>query len=174
MKRTILSIFAVLALIAVPALAQEQITGTVVSNDGDILVLSTDQGEMSFAISDVDVPATLAVDDSVTVSYQPGDSGELVATTVTVSSDTGMESDLTADTDNDYDADLTAEADIDQDADSDLTATADLDNDQYDSDLAGDEDRLPATASATPLAGLIGLLALGAAFGLAVLIRRGA
>jgi hypothetical protein len=167
MKRTILSIFAVLALIAVPALAQEQITGTVISNDGDILVLSTDQGEMSFAISDIDVPATVAVNDEVTVTYLPGDSGELVASTVIMSTDTGVE------------ANLTAEADIDQDNDADLTATADLDDDydqtaDLDSDLAGDEDRLPATASATPLAGLIGLLALGAALGLAVLIRRGA
>ena len=81
MKKVLLNLVA-LALVAIasthqPAKADAPlvtITGTVVSVDGDVLVLSTDKGNLTFDMDkDTVRPANIAVGNRITVSYDSDD-----------------------------------------------------------------------------------------------------
>ena len=81
MKKILSSLFA-LALVAIASTTQPAkadaplvtITGTVVSVDGDVLVLSTDKGNLTFDLDkDTVRPATLPVGSRITISYDSDD-----------------------------------------------------------------------------------------------------
>jgi hypothetical protein len=173
------------ALLAVVAVAQveESITGTVVSFDSQLLVIHTDDGQLSLAVSsDAEVPPTLAQNSKVQVWYEVDASGDKLVRRVALADeviggtatapmaepmDTGAEPMDTGETAARFDepvADHVAEQPADTTHDTlgaETTAAAD----------AAATDELPATASALPLLGLLGLAA--AAAGLALRVHHG-
>jgi LPXTG-motif cell wall-anchored protein len=134
---------AVVALTGAPAFADAPlvtITGTVVSMDGEVLVLSTDRGNLTFDLDkSTEMPATaIAVGNRITVSYDSDDKPEdkmdarkiVMAPATTTPTPT-----------------VTPTA---------PSTPAPQPTPSYDDT----SDELPATASPLPLLGIVGLLAL--------------
>ena len=128
------------------------ISGTVVSTTGDQLVITTDAGQsMTFsAMNSVNVPTNMAVGNRVTVTYRPLTGGDYQVSRVVIA---------------DASTSTTGSTYTDQSATSTSTGTTTYADNTYDNDL-------PATASPLPIAGLLGLLSLGAGLGLQALRNR--
>jgi LPXTG-motif cell wall-anchored protein len=191
MKNLALSLLA-LALIAGPAIAQEAqplnnppvqeertnpdapaitgdsgltITGTVVSFTDSAVVLSSTAGDLTIQITpQTSRPATFTTGESLAIDYVRNSNGTMIATAIRPVGTPGTEVDHTlhaapapsvqVETQLQPAPEAEVEADMDADLDTDVEA---------DVDVVTDADTLPETGSETPLAGLIGLLALAAA-----------
>jgi len=187
MKNLALSLLA-LALIAGPAIAQEPqplnnppvqeertnpdapaitgdsgltITGTVVSFTDSAVVLSSTAGDLTIQITPQTArPATFTTGERLAIDYVRNSNGTMIATAIRPEGTLGTEVDHTLHTPAtpavEPEPEVTAEVEADVDANLDTDVEADVDVDT-------DADVLPETGSGTPLAGLIGLLALAAA-----------
>ena len=192
MKNLALSLLA-LALIAGPAIAQEAqplnnppvqeertnpdapaitgdsgltITGTVVSFTDSAVVLSSTAGDLTIQMTPQTArPATFTTGENLAIDYVRNSNGTMIATAIRPVGTPGTEVDHTlhapapsvqVETQLQPAPEVEAEVEADVDADLDTDVEADVDVDTSD-------DTLPETGSETPLAGLIGLLALAAA-----------
>lgn len=191
MKNLALSLMA-LALIAGPAIAQEAqplnnppvqeertnpdapaitgdsgltITGTVVSFTDSAVVLSSTAGDLTIQMTpQTSRPATFTTGENLAIDYVRNSNGTMIATAIRPAGTMGTEVDHTlhaaptpsvqVETQLQPAPEAEVEADMDADLDTDVEADVDVDT---------DADTLPETGSETPLAGLIGLLALAAA-----------
>jgi LPXTG-motif cell wall-anchored protein len=192
MKTLALSLLA-LALIAGPAIAQEAqplnnppvqeertnpdapaitgdsgltITGTVVSFTDSAVVLNSTAGDLTIQITpQTSRPASFTTGERLAIDYVRNSNGTMIATAIRPVGTPGTEVDHTLHTPTtpavetelqQPEPEVTAEVEADVDANLDTDVEADVDVDT-------DADTLPETGSETPLAGLIGLLALAAA-----------
>ncbi|HVF61412.1 MAG TPA: YabP/YqfC family sporulation protein [Thermoanaerobaculia bacterium] len=189
MKNLALSLMA-LALIAGPAIAQEAqplnnppvqeertnpdapaitgdsgltITGTVVSFTDSAVVLSSTAGDLTIQMTPQTArPATFTTGENLAIDYVRNSNGTMIATAIRPAGTMGTEVDHTlhaapapsVQVETQLQPAPEVEADVDADLDTDVEAEVDVDT---------DADTLPETGSETPLAGLIGLLALAAA-----------
>jgi len=158
MKTSLLCLLAVAVLaLAVPLVAQTEqtVTGTVVSSTPSQVVVKADDGrELTFAVDAQSVvPAGLAANNAVTVTYHDMGGGTLHAARVTSSA---------ADTMPNTTAPSTTEPSTTTTTGTTTTAAP-----------APKPHRMPATASPLPLIGLAGLMSLTAGLGLRA-VRRSA
>lgn len=143
------------------------VTGTVVSFTDSAVVLNTTAGDLTIQMTPQTAkPATFTTGENLAIDYVRNSNGTMIATAIRPAGTTGTEVDHTlhaapapsAQVETQLQPAPEVEADVEADVD------ADLDTDvEADVDVDTSADTLPETGSETPLAGLIGLLALAAA-----------
>ena len=186
MRRSAWSLSLVLAaFLAVVAIAQveESITGTVVSFDSQVMVIHTDDGQLSLALSsDAEVPPTLAQNSRVQVWYETDASGNKLVHRVALADKVigGTEPMDIGETAGRFDEPAADDVAEQPAAPAPMAETAappaDTTYDTYGAETtaaadASATDELPATASKLPLLGLLGLAAFAA--GLALRVHNG-
>ena len=143
------------------------ITGTVVSFTDSAVVISSTAGDLTIQMTPQTAkPATFTTGESLAIDYVRNSNGTMIATAIRPAGTMGTEVDHTlhaapapsvqVETQLQPAPEVEAEVEADVDADLDTDVEADVDVDTS-------ADTLPETGSETPLAGLIGLLALAAA-----------
>ena len=143
------------------------ITGTVVSFTDSAVVLSSTAGDLTIQMTPQTArPATFTTGENLAIDYVRNSNGTMIATAIRPAGTMGTEVDHTlhaapapsvqVETQLQPAPEVEAEVEADVDADLDTDVEADVDVDTS-------ADTLPETGSETPLAGLIGLLALAAA-----------
>ena len=147
------------------------VTGTVVSFTDSAVVLNTTAGDLTIQMTPQTAkPATFTTGESLAIDYVRNSNGTMIATAIRPAGTTGTEVDHTlhaapapsAQVETQLQPAPEVEAEVEADVEADVDA--DLDTDvEADVDVDTSADTLPETGSETPLAGLIGLLALAAA-----------